>query len=141
MPPCLSAREKRTLDAAAACIAPAGGPFPIGYADVDYQAFVTEYLSVVPKDVRLLLKVILFVVEYGALILAGRFGRFSRMPLEARNETLQAMSHSRLFFLRGFSILLSSLILMPFYRDQRVMDAIGYGGYKRGADKVPEVAP
>ena len=135
----LSPRELRTLDAAAECILPAGGPFAYGHADVDYRGFMQdEFLPAVPREVAQLAHVILFFVEYLAGFLIWRPGRFSHMPIERRNHAFDAIRHSRLFFLRGFFILLSSMLLMPFYRDPKVMDAIGYGGYRAGVNKKQE---
>jgi hypothetical protein len=137
----LSPREQRTLAAAAECILPAGGPFPLGHADVDYQAFVQdEFLAAVPREVAQLAHLILFFVEYVLGFYLWRPGRFSKMPLDRRNRAFDAMRHSRLFFVRGFFILLSSMLLMPFYKDEKVMDAIGYGGYKPGVNKAQEPA-
>lgn len=137
----LSPRELRTLDAAAECILPMGGPFPLGHRDVDYRGFVAgEFLANVPREVAQLAHVILFFVEYCAWIFARRPGRFSRMPLAAREAALDRIRGSRLFFVRGFFILLSTMLLVPFYNDARVMDAVGYTGYKPGANKRKEAA-
>ncbi len=132
----LNNRETRTLKAAAECILPPGGAFELGHADVDYLGWVNrEYLPSVPFEVRLLLRVILFLLEYLGWIYAGAFGRFSRLPLEKRNRVFDRVRHSSVYALRGFHILLSTVLLLPFYRDERVMDAIGYRGYKPNANK------
>lgn len=137
----LSPREQRTLAAAAECILPPGGPFPLGHADVDYQGFMRdEFLAAVPREVAQLSHVILFFVEYVLGFWIWRPGRFSKMPLARRNRAFEAMRHSRLFFVRGFFILLSSMLLMPFYAAPKVMDAIGYAGYKPGVNKAKEPA-
>lgn len=137
----LSPREKRTLDAAAECMLPGGGPFALGHLDVDYLGFIeTEYLAHVPREVAQLAHVILFFVEYFAWWFARYPARFSRMPIARREKALDRVRGSRLFFLRGFFILLSNMLLVPFYRDPRVMDAVGYAGYKADMNKKQEAA-
>ncbi len=132
----LSERERRTLLAAAECVLPAGGAFPLGHADVDVVAFTNEYLEAVPKEVRILLHVILWFVEYLGFFFALRPSRFSKMPLDKRDRVLDRMRSSRVFFLRGFYILLTTVLMIPFYRDHRVLDAIGYSGYQAGVNKL-----
>jgi hypothetical protein len=132
----LSKREERTLRAAAECILPQGGPFPLGYTDVDYQAFVDEFLHVAPAQVRLLVHAILFTLEYGGWVYGARPGRFSNASLARRNAILDKARGSRIFAVRGFFILLSTILLMPFYNDPRVMDAVGYAGYRPNVNKA-----
>ena len=132
----LTAREKRTLAAAAEVLLPQGGPFPYGHKDVDITGFGDDFLTVVPKQVNQLIHIILFFVEYLGWILAGWPGRFSKAKLEKRNKTLDGMRHNKLFFIRGFYILLNSICSIPFYRDPRVMDAVGYKGYRHGVNKL-----
>lgn len=137
----LSAREKRTLSAAAECMLPAGGPFALGHRDVDYLGFIeAEYLANVPREVAQLAHVILFVLEYLGWWFARYPARFSRMAPGRREAALDRLRGSRLFFLRGFFILLSNMLLVPFYRDPRVMDAVGYAGYKADVNKKREAA-
>lgn len=126
----------RTLTAAAEIILPMGGAIPFGHEDIDIQGFVNDYLEVVPLDVNRLMRFILLFLEYGAFLFALRPSRFSQMAQAHRVVALDGIRTSRLFFLRGFFILLSSVILIPFYRDTRVMDAIGYRGYKPNCNKV-----
>ncbi len=132
----LTPREARTLAAAAEIILPTGGAIPFGHTDIDILDFVNDYLTVVPLDVNRLLRFILLFLEYTAFLFAFHPSRFSKMAIEDRQQALDRMRTSRVFFLRGFFILLSSVILIPFYRDTRVMDAIGYRGYKPNVNKV-----
>ena len=132
----LTPRAARTLTAAAEIILPGGGAIPFGHADIDIHGFVNDYLTVVPLDVSRLVRFILFFLEYGAFLFALSPSRFSKMTPARRMAALDGIRTSRLFFLRGFFILLSSVILIPFYRDTRVMDAIGYRGYKPNSNKV-----
>lgn len=136
----LSQREVRTLGAAAECILPPGGPFPYGHADIDYVAWVNDFLATVPRQANVAIHAILWFLEYGAWIFAGAPGRFSRLALPRRERALDRLRHSRVYVLRGMFILLSSILLIPFYNDRRVMDAIGYGGYKADANKLGEAA-
>lgn len=132
----LSSREKRTLAAAAECMLPEGGPFELGHRDVDYLGFIEqEYLASVPREVAQLAHVILFFLEYFAWWFARFPSRFSRLTAARREQVLDRLRCSRLFFLRGFFILLSNMLLVPFYRDPRVMDAVGYAGYRPDVNK------
>jgi hypothetical protein len=137
MPTKLNKREGRTLRAAAECILPAGGRFPYGHADIDSVGWINdEYFPAVPKEVQILLRLILLLVEYAGWVYTGLPGRFSRMPLERRNLFFERARHSRIYVVRGFFILLSTVLLLPFYSDPRVMDAIGYFGYRPEVNKV-----
>lgn len=132
----LSQREIRTLGAAAECILPPGGPFLYGHADIDYVAWVNDFLAIVPRQVNWAIHVILWFLEYAGWLFVGVPKRFSRLAVSRREQVFERMRRSNIYVVRGMLILLSSILLIPFYNDRRVMDAIGYGGYKEGANKL-----
>ena len=136
----LNARETRTLSAAAEIVLPSGGPFALGFRDIDYLQFVNRYLELAPKDANFLLHLILWTVEYLGWIFLWLPARFSNMSLAKRQQLLDRMRHNRVFIVRGFFLLLSTVLLIPFYRDRRVMDAIGYVGYREDSNKLNEGA-
>ncbi len=131
----LSAREKKTLHAMAECILPLGGPHPFSYSDVNYLSFTEDMLLNTPVLVRWFIHFNLWFIQYFSWLYIGRPVLFSRLPFTDREHILASLSKSRSYFMRGMYILTSSLFLITMYKDERVMRAIGYFGFMKGANK------
>ncbi len=157
----LSNREIRTIKALAEIIIPQGGPFPLGYNDINLISFFEEFLSRVPVRVKLFLFFNLWIFEYfswisllyctskdfeknpagGKTILKNIFfwlktpGIFSRMKFAYREKIILKMRGNRYFAIHGIYLLTSIVMLLSFYSDERAMDFIGYSGYKEKENK------
>lgn len=159
----LSNREVRTIKALTEVIIPHEGPFPHGCSDIDIISFIEDFLSHVPSRVKWFLFFNLWVFEYFGWIglLYCRYtdfektdgtnhtsffrnlvfwiktpGFFSKMRFDYREKIIQKMKRNNSFVIRGIYLLTSIVSLIPFYGDDRVMDNIGYFGYKEGENKI-----
>lgn len=131
----LSAREKKTLHALAECILPEGSFYPYCYKDVNYVSFAENLLLDTPAHIRGFIHFNLWFIQYFSWLYIKYPARFSRLSFDKRNFILESLSKSRLYILRGIYILTSSLFLICLYKDERVMQAIGYFGFKQNVNK------
>ena len=159
----LSNREARTINALMEVIIPQDGPFSLGCKDIDTISFFEDFLSHVPFKVKWFLFFNLWIFEYfswisllfchysdfekqGAaspksflrnlIFLTKTPGFVSKMRFDYREKIIVKMQENRFYVIRGIHLLTSIVLLMSFYRDNRVMDKIGYYGYKEGENKL-----
>ncbi len=131
----LSVREIKTLHALAQCIIPGGGQHPFSYRDVDYISFAKEMIANVPVHVRWFIHFNLWVIHYFSWLYLKRPALFSHLSFTEREFVLTCLSKSRWFLIRSIYILTSALLLIPLYKDERVMKAIGYFGFGHAGNK------
>ncbi|MBI2966713.1 MAG: hypothetical protein HYY40_02735 [Bacteroidetes bacterium] len=132
----LSDREVRTITAIAEVLVPQDGPFPYGYKDVDITGFIEDFLSHTPFRVKWFVYLNLWIFEYFSWIALMSPGIFSRMKFEKRKKIILAFRKNKYFAIRGIYLFTSIVLLMAFYNDEKVMDSIGYYGYKDGVNKI-----
>ena len=158
----LSNREVRTINALAEILVPQGGRFSYGYKDVDFISFFEDFLSNVPFRVKWFLFFNLWIFEYFAWIsllycsysdfkihnqkkksffknVIWYFrtpGIFSKTNPEYREVIILKMRGNRYFAIRGIYMLVSIVMLMSFYSEEKVMNEIKYFGYKDGNNKI-----
>lgn len=159
----LSNREIRTIKALTEVLVPQDGHFPLGHKDVDIISFFEDFLSHIPARAKWFLFFNLWVFEYLSWIsliycqytdfektdtttkksffkklifLTKTPGIFSKMRFDYREKIIIKMRENRYFVIRGIYLLSSIVLLISFYSDERVMDKIGYFGYKEGENKV-----
>ncbi len=125
----LSTREKKTLSALAECVIPSGGPNSYSYKDIDYVVFAEDMINHVPRLIRWFIHFNLWIIQYFSWLWLKRPALFSNLPLQKKEIILLGLSNSRWYLIRGIYVLTSSLFLIPFYKDERVMNTIGYMGY------------
>lgn len=128
----LTAREKRTLHALAECIIPDGGTLPFSYRDIDYVFFAEDFMANVPKHIRWFVHFNLWVIQYFSWVYLKRPALFSSFSIQEKKFVLASFSNSKRYLIRGIFLITSSLLLLPMYKDERVMNAIGYFGYRQG---------
>lgn len=132
----LSNRETRTIKALAEVLIPQDGTFQYGYKDIDTVSFFEDFLSHAPLKVRWFLFFNLWVFEYISWISLKTPGLFSKMKFDHREKIILKMRENKYYLIRGIYLLTSIVLLMSFYSDERVMNKIGYFGYKEGENKV-----
>jgi hypothetical protein len=132
----LTPREKATLEALAACIIPEGGPVPFGFKEINYLPFIEEMAAAVPAHIRWVIHFNLWFIEYFGCLYLHRLKAFSKLGLNDRELILLSLRGSKRFLIRGIYILTSALFLIPMYKDESVMNAIGYTGFKNGVNKI-----
>jgi hypothetical protein len=133
----LSKRENVTIAALAECILPDGGPNQCSFKNIDYLPFIKETMTSVPTQVRWLIHFNLWFIEYFGCFFIKRLALFSKLGPPQRTSILLCLQNNKRYFLRGIYILTSSIFLIPMYKDESVMNAIGYFGYKSGVNKIP----
>lgn len=131
----LSNREARTIQAIAEILVPEDGAFPMSYKEVEIVSFVEDFLSGVPLRVRIFVYINLWIMEYFSWMAVMSPWIFSKMSLKKRDAVIRKLRNNRWFAVRGIYMILSIILLMAFYRDQRVMDTIGYYGYREKVNK------
>ncbi len=159
----LSNRETRTIKALAEVLVPQDGAFSYGYKDIDTISFFEDFLSHAPFKVRWFLFFNLWVFEYiswisllychysdfeknnitpqkslfkNLIFWLKTPGFFSKMRFDHREKIILKMQENKYYVIRGIYLLTSIVLLMSFYSDERVMNKIGYFGYKESENKV-----
>lgn len=132
----LSNREKVTIAALAECIIPEDGPITYGFREINYLSFIEEMAEAVPPHIRWVIHFNLWFIEYFGSLYLLRLKMFSKLALCDKERVLLALQNSKRFFIRGIYILTSALFLIPMYKDESVMNAIGYTGFKDGVNKI-----
>ncbi len=133
----LSRRESSTITALAECIIPEGGPISYGLNEINYHMFIHEALMDFPKHIRWLIHFNLWFIEYCGCYYLKRPKVFSKLAFRDREFILFSLKNSKRYFIRGIYILTSALFLIPMYKNESVMNAIGYYGYKNYVNKIP----
>jgi len=132
----LSNREKSTIAALAECIIPEDGPISYGFKEINYLSFIEEMTEAVPPHIRWLIHFNLWFIEYFGSLYLLRLKAFSKLGLPDKELILLSFRNSKRFLIRGIYILTSALFLIPMYKDEAVMNAIGYTGFKDGVNKI-----
>jgi hypothetical protein len=124
----LARRETAFLDAAADTLYPQGGGLPSGVeARIAYQ--LDGYLGLVPKRMRLLMRLLFFLMEHATIAFPGpgRGGRrrFSSLAGEQRAAVLEAWRTSGLVPRRLVFTSLRALVTNGYVADPGVLRALG----------------
>ncbi len=127
----MAIKELKVLDqklyniarAIAEAIIPAGGAFEPGANEVDAALLFDHYIDRLSRIQFRFIKYILYMIQYTPLL--TKFKLFTRMSLGERIKYLQGWEESRVSSKRYIFITLKLLIMMPFYSDDRIQDAIG----------------
>lgn len=123
----LSPDEYLIADAFADALIPHGGAFEPGARDVDLIRHLDGFLTHEPEPVVRGLTSSLWTLEYGGVLLVGRFGRFTAMSAQSRTVYLQKLP---LGFEIGRTIYLGlkhSLYFL-FYNLDQTWQYVGYDG-------------
>ena len=125
----LSRREHATLVAAALATFPAGGAVPPSGEDVGIPAYVDRWLRIAPSRVRILMRLLFFLVEHATLPFPapgrGGFRRFSSLSPEQQTAYLQSWRRSRLFPRRLVFTSLRAILTMGYFADPVVLRSLG----------------
>ncbi len=117
----LARGEVAFLDAVAETMFPAGGAIPLSGREADVPAYLDDYLSGLPRHLRLQIRALFLLFEHGTLLFPapGRGGRrrFSGLAENQRAAVLEGWQSSRLLLRR-----------LPFSALRAVL-AIGYLGH------------
>ena len=139
----LSESEIRTLRAVADALIPAGGPFPLGAADVGTGDRLAESLSRMAPTIQRQLRMLLRAWNAGPLA-SRHLRRFTGLSPGARADWLASCQASGVPWKRIPLTLLKTLCLSAFCADARVEAALGYGHHcldGRAPESGPRLSP
>jgi hypothetical protein len=91
-----------------------------------------------PPPFRLAFNMIVLLFEYTPSLTVGGWGRFSRLPLDARLRKIKAWECSRFVLKRNLFRLLKMILMTSLMQDRALLDAVGYSDtlYRRANHAV-----
>ena len=121
----LAPREVALLHAAGNATFPAGGtPSPSG-EEVDLAGYTDHWLTLVPPRMRLLMRLLLFLIEHGTLFLPAPgprgWQRFSSLSTEQQAAALEGWRTSRFYPRRLVFMSLRAILSMGYLAHPRVL--------------------
>lgn len=133
-PSTLSRRELGFVSAAADAVYPAGGEVPPSGTEAGIPSHVDRYMTAVQPSLRLLMRLLFFLVEHATLIfgapgLGGR-RRFSSLTPEQRIAVLEGWQRSTLAVRRLVFTSLRALLSMGYFADPAVLRALRLAPYE-----------
>jgi hypothetical protein len=125
----LAPREAAFLDAAADALFPAGGPVPPSGREAGVALYADRWLAVVPTHIRVLVRLLLFLVEHATLVFPAPGGlagmrRFSSLSEAQRVAALDGWQRSRLFPRRLVFTSLRAIATMGYFASPAVLRAL-----------------
>ncbi len=105
-------------------IIPPGGAFDVDSEVVDPVLLFDNYIDSMCKLQLKTIKTIIYVIEYTPMV--TRLKKFTKMSSEQRLKYLQGWENSRISSKRNLFLLIKMLILMAFYSNDAVANAINY---------------
>lgn len=120
----LGAKETCIVATAADSLFPPYGPIPVSGSQANIVEFMDHQLGQMPKDKRVLIRLLFAFVEHSPWLFGPFWPRFTRMRLERRQLWLHKMSHHRVYFLRLSFLSLRSLLCFGYFADSKVQEAL-----------------
>ena len=124
--------ELAVVDAAAETLFPPGGAIPMSGREARIATFVDGYVASVPGNLRILMRMLLFLVEHATVffpapggLLGGGMRRFSRLSPEQRVAALAGWERSSLFARRLVFTSLRAILTMGYLSSPPVLRALG----------------
>ncbi|GIX40689.1 MAG: hypothetical protein KatS3mg129_0422 [Leptospiraceae bacterium] len=127
---------KKILDKIAECVLPKDNNIIYSFKDINYDNFINEVLKFNNKEVKLLIFIYIFFLEYFSFLFDLKFKRFSKKSFEERYHLLEKLRGHTNIIIRGPMILISSLFLIPYFSHPSVMKEIGYFGFQPNINKI-----
>jgi hypothetical protein len=131
-PVLLSRPELAVVDAAAETLFPPGGAIPVSGREARIPAFVDLYVAAMPRHLRILMRMLFFLVEHATVffpatggLLGGGMRRFSRLSPEQRVAALAGWERSSLFARRLVFTSLRAILTMGYMSSPAVLRALG----------------
>lgn len=129
----LAPREAAFVAAASEAMFPAGGAVPESGPDAGVPEFVDRYVGAVPPAVRLLMRLLFFLLEHATLVFWAPpprgWRRFSSLSHEQRVAALEGWRSSRLFARRLVFTSLRAILTMGYFADPAVLRRLRLAPY------------
>ena len=124
--------ELALVSAAAETLFPPGGAIALSGQEAGTAGFVDFYAGTVPRRLRILMRMLFFLVEHATLffpapggLLGGGMRRFSGLSPTQRAAALEAWEHSSLFFRRFVFTSLRAILTLGYLSSPAVLRALG----------------
>jgi hypothetical protein len=121
----LAGREAVFLDAAAQATFPPGGAIPPSGCDADVPAYTDRWLQVLHPRMRLLMRLLFFLVEHATIFFPAPaprgWRRFSSLSAEQQTAVLEAWRNSRFFPRRLVFGSLRAILTMGYFSHPPVL--------------------
>jgi hypothetical protein len=128
----LTRPELAVVDAAAETLFPPGGAIPLSGREAGTAAFVDFYAGAVPRHLRILIRMLFFLVEHATVLfpapgglLGGGMRRFSSLSPEQRAAALEGWAHSVFFSRRFVFTSLRAILTLGYLSSPAVLRALG----------------
>ncbi len=124
----LSKKEQAILTACAEAVFPERGAMPLTGVEAGIVEFMDQHMVDLPRDKRLLIRLLFLFIEHSPWIFFGRRGpwqRFSSLSIEKRQAFLAEMATSRLYFRRLSFLSLRALMCMAYLAHPDIAARIG----------------
>jgi hypothetical protein len=130
----LARREVAFLRAAGDTLFPAGGPLPPSGSEARIAEYVDDYLGVVPARMRVLMRLLFFLVEHATLFLPAPgwngFRRFSSLDEAQRAAVFEGWRRSPLVARRVVFTSLRAVLTNCYVADPAVLRNLGVAPFE-----------
>ena len=110
----LNAKEQLLLIRSAEAFFPAGGKLPSA-KEAGVVAYLDQMLVQLPKQQRILIRLLFILIEHGPLIFGPLQFRTTRLSIEARTKYFASWESSNLYFRRLAFLSLRSLMTIAYF--------------------------
>jgi hypothetical protein len=121
----LAPREVAFLNAAGNATFPAGGALSPSGDEADLAGYTDHWMTLVPPRTRFLMRLLLFLIEHGTLVLPAPgprgWRRFSSLSMEQRAAVLEGWRASRFYPRRLVFMSLRAILCMGYLAYPRVL--------------------
>ncbi|MBM4371666.1 MAG: GMC family oxidoreductase N-terminal domain-containing protein, partial [Deltaproteobacteria bacterium] len=135
--PVLRPRELVVVRAIGEVLLPAGGPVTPSADAAGVTGYIDGYLAKIPARQRRLLRLLLAVIDWGAILLRPGLRRFTALSILERERYLRGWESSRLYFRRAAFTSLRAVFTMAYLADEEVQRQLGMTSRGVCADVVP----
>lgn len=110
----LSAKEQAIVAAFADTLFPPGGPIPISGTQAGLVAYFDRYVSGLPPQQGVLIRLLLWFVEHGPWVFGPRPVRFTSLKERDRLRVMEAMRTSPIYFRRIAFLSMRTMLTMGY---------------------------
>lgn len=96
-------------------------------------AEILGLLASLPWPLRNSLRLGLYFFEFVSPLFAGKFGRFSRLPVEDRQRVFLRFQNHRWYLMRMLFFSIRNICVLPLFSGGDFHSAIGYRGERNGS--------
>ena len=124
----LDSKEEAILTALGAAFVPRGGPFALGYPDLEEQSLAgsRQLLAALDPLAQAGARLILRAINWAPLVIGFRCRTLLKMQIEERPLFLMRLEGNRSSTIRMMTVATKALALFPFFNQPAAAEAVGY---------------